>query len=162
VAGEQFALGESVGKLRQLRDVGSTDHPASPEGNGSEVHAKSPSPAKPREELIVISAADPLNLAGVLTNDARVPAISTNRIAYLNGIAVAALQAGEWKSLNPLPEHLVSVIAEKFGLSGRSLPKRFERMAAAGNDQPDSEKESQSEAQRRERAPSRIPRPMIS
>jgi ATP-dependent Lhr-like helicase len=71
VAGEQFALGDTVRLLRQLRDEG------------------------PKQELVIISAADPLNLAGVLTAHDRVPANASNRIAYLDGVPVAALVARE-------------------------------------------------------------------
>jgi hypothetical protein len=71
VAGEQFALGDTVRLLRQLRDDG------------------------PKQELVIISAADPLNLAGVLTTHDRVPANASNRIAYLDGVPVAALVARE-------------------------------------------------------------------
>lgn len=71
VAGEQFAVGETVRLLRQIRDEG------------------------PQQELIILAAADPLNLAGVLTSHERVTANSTNRVAYLDGVPVAALVAGE-------------------------------------------------------------------
>jgi ATP-dependent Lhr-like helicase len=75
VAGEQFAVGETVRQLRQLRDAG------------------------PAGELVVISAADPLNVVGILTPDERVPGIASNRVAYLDGRPVAALIAREVKYL---------------------------------------------------------------
>jgi len=71
VSGEQFALSEAIGSLRSIRKT---------PGNG---------------DLIVISAADPLNLAGILTPGPRVAAISANRILLRDGIPVAALKAGE-------------------------------------------------------------------
>jgi ATP-dependent Lhr-like helicase len=78
VAGEQFALPEVVDLLRQTRreqsDVGAT-------------HV-SPLP-------IVISAADPMNLVGILTPGAKVPAIASNAVAYLNGRYVGHRVAGE-------------------------------------------------------------------
>jgi hypothetical protein len=49
----------------------------------------------PQQELVVISAADPLNLAGILTTHDRVPGNASNRIAYLDGVPVAALVARE-------------------------------------------------------------------
>ena len=71
VAGEQFALADSVQQLRRLRDEGAT------------------------QELIVISAADPLNLVGIVTRQERVPRTASNRVAYLDGVPVASLQGGE-------------------------------------------------------------------
>ena len=46
-------------------------------------------------ELVVLSAADPLNLIGVVTPEARVPAIQANRLLFKDGLAVAALEGGE-------------------------------------------------------------------
>ena len=71
VAGEQFALPDAVARLRKLRDDG------------------------PARELVVVSGADPLNLVGILTDHSRVPSIAGNRIAYVDGVPLAALQAGE-------------------------------------------------------------------
>ncbi len=73
VAGEQFALTDTVQKLRQIRD---------------EV------PQTPQHELVVINAADPLNLVGVLTKHDRVPRTASNRVAFLNGVPVAAVRGG--------------------------------------------------------------------
>ena len=64
-SGEQFALAEAVAALRGVRRV-----------------------AKEGQERVELSAADPLNLVGVLTPGARVPATLGNRIAYLDGVPV--------------------------------------------------------------------------
>ncbi|HKJ10021.1 MAG TPA: ATP-dependent DNA helicase, partial [Gammaproteobacteria bacterium] len=74
-SGEQFALPEAVGSLRRLRD---REH-----GN----------------ELLVVSAVDPLNLVGIITPDERVPALSANRVLYRGGVPVAALVRGEVRIL---------------------------------------------------------------
>src|SRR5262249_50695455 len=71
VAGEQFALGETVRLLRQLRDEG------------------------PKHELVIVVAADPLNLVGILTPHERVTSNASNRIAYLDGLPGPALVARE-------------------------------------------------------------------
>jgi ATP-dependent Lhr-like helicase len=71
VSGEQFALPEAIGLLRSIRKA----------------------PAK--NEIVVLSAADPLNLQGVLTPGARVSALTSNRILFCDGLPVAALEAGE-------------------------------------------------------------------
>jgi len=67
-SGEQFALPEAAGALRKA--VGED------------------------EELVSISAADPLNLVGVITPGEKVPALSGNRVLYRNGVPVA-VQAGD-------------------------------------------------------------------
>ncbi len=69
--GEQFALPDAVARLRAVRRLPHSGEP------------------------IVISAADPLNLVGVLVQGRRVAAIASNRIAFVDGVPVAALEAGE-------------------------------------------------------------------
>jgi len=71
IGGEQFALPEAIGLLRSIRK-------ASPDG-----------------ELIALSAADPLNLQGVLTPGPRIAAVTANRILFCDGLLIAALEAGE-------------------------------------------------------------------
>jgi ATP-dependent Lhr-like helicase len=51
------------------------------------------------DELVVLGAADPLNLVGILTPDARVPAIHTNRLLLKDGLPIAALEGGEVRRL---------------------------------------------------------------
>ena len=46
-------------------------------------------------DVVVLSAADPLNLIGIITSDPKVPRKTGNKIAFLNGVPVAALNAGE-------------------------------------------------------------------
>ncbi len=89
VAGEQFALGDTVNQLRQLRDEG------------------------PRQELIVLSAADPLNLIGILTDHPRVPSTAANRIAYLDGIPAASLQAGVVEYTDTCPPAARTLVASR-------------------------------------------------
>ncbi len=92
VSGEQFALGDTIRTLRQLRD-------------------------EPGEqELVVISGADPLNLVGILTQHARVISTASNRVAYLNGKPLAALQGGEVLRFTDIPRELEKALAEKFRL----------------------------------------------
>jgi ATP-dependent Lhr-like helicase len=121
VAGEQFALGDTVKKLRQLRDATpdagnraisrtaairegflSTDEkPDSTDGMpavvdvSSEVQSDGTLSVAASDELVIISAADPLNLVGVITRHSRVPSTAHNRIAFLNGKPIAALINGE-------------------------------------------------------------------
>ncbi len=71
VSGEQFALPEAIGLLRSIRK------------------------ALPKDELIVLSAADPLNLQGILTPGPRIAALTGNRILFRDGLPIAALESGE-------------------------------------------------------------------
>jgi ATP-dependent Lhr-like helicase len=75
MSGEQFALSEAVGQLRSIRRLS---------GGG---------------ELIGLSAADPLNLTGIITPGARIPALRSNRILYQDGVPVLAREGGEVKTL---------------------------------------------------------------
>jgi hypothetical protein len=73
--GEQFALSDAVGRLRAVRKL---------EKNG---------------EFVALCGADPLNLVGILTPDARVAAIAPNRVLFRDGLAIAALEGGELRRL---------------------------------------------------------------
>ena len=76
LSGEQFARPEAIGLLRSLRKM-------PPEG-----------------KLVAVSAADPLNLVGVLTPGPRIPTVTGHRILLRDGIPVAVLKAGEVFALN--------------------------------------------------------------
>jgi len=45
--------------------------------------------------LVSLSAADPLNLIGILTPGRRVPALTGNRVLYRDGTPIAAQEAGQ-------------------------------------------------------------------
>lgn len=49
--------------------------------------------------MVLVGAADPLNLTGVVTPGDRVPSISTNRVLYRDGVPVAALEGGRRRLL---------------------------------------------------------------
>jgi ATP-dependent Lhr-like helicase len=80
VAGEQFALTDAVERLRKHRDAS-----AEPQWN-------------------LISAADPLNLVGIITRDPRVPAKRGNRVLFLNGRPVAARESRQIRWIVDLQE----------------------------------------------------------
>jgi len=69
-AGEQFALPEAVGALRKQENASS-------------------------DELTVIAATDPLNLAGVILPGERVPSLAGNRLLIRNGVVVAVQTGGK-------------------------------------------------------------------
>ena len=59
--------------------------------------------ARAAEAAITLAAADPLNLAGILTPGARLPSLAGNRLLYRDGIPVAMLAGGEVTFLEELP-----------------------------------------------------------
>ena len=75
ISGEQFALPEAIGMLRAIRRTGA------------------------QESLISVSAADPLNLAGIIVPGTRITAHTSNRILYQDGAPIAALESGETRFL---------------------------------------------------------------
>ncbi len=69
--GEQFALPDAIGTLREVRRQA------------------------PDNEWLVVSGVDPLNLVGVLTPGARLAALTGNRLLVQDGVPAAMLSAGE-------------------------------------------------------------------
>ncbi|MCY1279195.1 DEAD/H associated [compost metagenome] len=71
VSGEQFALPEAVGLLREVRK-------------------------RPLDgSLVSLAACDPLNLLGTMLNGSKVPAVLGNRLLFRDGVPVATLVAGK-------------------------------------------------------------------
>jgi ATP-dependent Lhr-like helicase len=95
MSGEQFALAEAVERLRELRRDG-------PDGT-----------------VIVISAADPLNLTGILTTGERVRVVATNRIAFRDGVAISVMEGDYLRPLASLDESLAMDVAA--ALAGRRV-----------------------------------------
>jgi ATP-dependent Lhr-like helicase len=71
MSGEQYALPDAVAAMRAVRRQ---------EASG---------------DLVSLSAADPLNLAGIITPGAKVPALTNNRVLYRDGAPVATLTGGQ-------------------------------------------------------------------
>jgi ATP-dependent Lhr-like helicase len=96
MSGEQFALPEAVDRLREMRREGPDGH------------------------LMVISAADPLNLTGILDAGERVRATPTNRIAYRDGVALSVME-GDF--LRPLVNVDAAIAVDAAtALAGRRVP----------------------------------------
>jgi ATP-dependent Lhr-like helicase len=83
VSGEQFALPEAIGLLRSVRRSAASSREAS------------------SHKLIAISAADPLNLSGILAPGTRIAAVTAHRILLRDGLPIAALKAGQVVPLRP-------------------------------------------------------------
>ena len=73
--GEQYAIPEAVERLRTMRRTDKDDR------------------------LVVLSACDPLNLAGITSPGSRVPALLDNKVVYRNGVPVASVEGGsvQWR-----------------------------------------------------------------
>jgi ATP-dependent Lhr-like helicase len=54
-------------------------------------------------DLVALSAADPLNLTGIITPGARVPALTNNRVLYRDGVPVAVHAGGQSEFIVELP-----------------------------------------------------------
>jgi len=70
-AGEQFALPEAIGMLREIGRAPATG------------------------VTVSLSGADPLNLAGILTPGAKLPALTGSRLLYRDGFPIAMLAGGD-------------------------------------------------------------------
>jgi ATP-dependent Lhr-like helicase len=77
-AGEQFALPDAVGALREVRRK-----PAS-------------------NALVSLSGADPLNLVGILTPGPKLAALTGNRLLYRDGLPIAVFAGGQVTFLETL------------------------------------------------------------
>ncbi|MEP7346119.1 MAG: ATP-dependent DNA helicase, partial [Gemmatimonadaceae bacterium] len=75
VSGEQFALPDAVARLRAVRRADKTGR------------------------LVSISAADPLNLLGIVLPGSRVASHAANRIVFEDGVPVALRESGEIRML---------------------------------------------------------------
>jgi ATP-dependent Lhr-like helicase len=93
VAGEQFAIPDAIDELRRLRDAG------------------------PLQTWVVISAADPLNLAGILTPGARVSAKTRNALALMDGRLIGVQQAGQIEFLESLSAEQLADITRALRVS---------------------------------------------
>jgi ATP-dependent Lhr-like helicase len=78
MSGEQFALPHAVERVREVRRI-------HPDGG-----------------LITISAADPLNLTGIVTSGERIRTAGRNRIVYRDGAPLAVLEGDFVRELAPI------------------------------------------------------------
>jgi ATP-dependent Lhr-like helicase len=92
-SGEQFALPEAIGALRDIRRQ------------------------EPSGAWISVSGADPLNLVGILTPGPKLSSLTGNRLLYRDGIPIAILQGGDIEFLESL-EHNEEWQAKKALLRG--------------------------------------------
>ena len=104
IGGEQFALPEAIGLLRSTRKA-----PA----NG---------------ELVAISGADPLNLAGILTPGKRIAGITPNRILLRDGVPIAAQEGHQVLSLEPDSKEVEGLVERSLRIG--TMPSALRRYYA--------------------------------
>jgi ATP-dependent Lhr-like helicase len=75
-SGEQYALPDAVGMLREVR--------------------RQPNSG----EFVSLSGADPLNLAGILTPGPKLGALTANRLLFRDGLPIASMTGGDVQFLN--------------------------------------------------------------
>ena len=99
MSGEQFALADAVERLREVRRT----------------------PADGR--CLVVSGADPLNLAGIVTAGDRVRAVAATRVLYRDGVPMAAMEGDYVRPLTTMADVAPELAAEvATTLAGRPLP----------------------------------------
>jgi ATP-dependent Lhr-like helicase len=91
VSGEQFALPDAVARLREIRRT------------------------RPDGRLLTISAADPLNLCGIVGAGDRVRAARRNRIVYRDGVPLAVMEGDVVRELAPIDPGIAADVSRAFG-----------------------------------------------
>jgi ATP-dependent Lhr-like helicase len=87
MSGEQFALPDAVERLREVRRI------------------------QPHDELITISAADPLNLTGIVTSGERIRVAGRNRIVYRDGVPIAVREGEYVRELAPVDARIAADVS---------------------------------------------------
>jgi ATP-dependent helicase Lhr and Lhr-like helicase len=87
LSGEQFALPDAVEQLRESRRI------------------------PPDGALIAISAADPLNLAGIVTSGDRIRAAGRSRIVYRDGVPLAVMEGDLFRELSPIDPSIAAAVS---------------------------------------------------
>jgi ATP-dependent helicase Lhr and Lhr-like helicase len=101
MSGEQFALPRAVERLREVRRT---------RADGA---------------LVTISAADPLNLAGIVTSGERIRAAGGNRLVYRDGVPVAVREGEYVRELAPIDPEIAGDVSR--ALSRRRVPALLRR-----------------------------------
>jgi ATP-dependent Lhr-like helicase len=96
MSGEQFALPDAVERLREVRRI--------PADGG----------------LVTISAADPLNLTGIVTAGERIRTAGRNRIVYRDGAPLAVVEGDVVRELAPIDPRIAADVSR--ALKARRVP----------------------------------------
>jgi ATP-dependent Lhr-like helicase len=95
-SGEQFALPEAVQRLREVRRT------------------------RADGRLVAISAADPLNLTGIVTAGERIRTAGGNRIVYRDGMPLAVREGDFVRELAPIDPDIAADVSR--ALKSRGAP----------------------------------------
>jgi ATP-dependent Lhr-like helicase len=106
MSGEQFALPDAVSQLRDVRRTAAGGR------------------------LVTVSAADPLNLAGIVTGGDRIRAAARTRIVYRDGIPVAVKEGDFVRELAPCDAAVAAELSRTLGRRGSFSPGRGLRPAS--------------------------------
>jgi ATP-dependent Lhr-like helicase len=98
MSGEQFALPDAVERLREIRRTALND----------------------ANRFVTISAADPLNLTGLVTPGERIQARGGYRIVYGHGVPLAVMEGDYIRPLGEIPPDAAGDVAT--ALAGRRVP----------------------------------------
>ncbi len=96
MSGEQFALPDAVERLREVRRI------------------------QADSELVTVSAADPLNLTGIVTAGERIRTAGRNRIVYRDGAPLAVVEGGVVRELAPIDPRIAADVSR--ALRARRVP----------------------------------------
>ena len=90
-SGEQYAVPEAIPQLRATRRKA------------------------PAGYFLTLSAADPLNLAGITTPGRKITAAGSNRVLYRDGVPLAAREGGNLVELHPAAADFQAEIRARLG-----------------------------------------------
>ena len=96
MSGEQFALPDAVARLREVRRI------------------------QADRSLVTISAADPLNLTGIVTTGERIRTAGGSRIVYRDGVPLAAVEGDLVRELASIDPRIAADVSR--ALKGRGEP----------------------------------------
>ena len=107
MSGEQFALPQAVEMLREVRRT------------------------PPGETIVLISAADPLNLTGIVTPGDRIRVAGRNRIAYRHGVPIAVREGDFVRELVPLDAEISVSVRRALAGPASAAPRLRRGLAGA-------------------------------
>jgi ATP-dependent Lhr-like helicase len=74
-------------------------------------------------ELVTISAADPLNLTGIVTTGERIRTAGRNRIVYRDGAPLAASEGGLLRELAPIDPRIAADVSRALKVRPAAHPR---------------------------------------
>ena len=72
--------------------------------------------------LVIISTADPLNLAGIVTAGERIRAAGRNRVVYRDGAPMATVEKGVVRELSPIDARIAVEVSRALAVRTVNAP----------------------------------------